>query len=143
MGADVSYPIAVPAKAGTHQAASAVFFVYLLSSRPHGTLYVGKTVDLLKRVWEHKNKVVSGFTAKYGVDRLVWFEVHESLEAAFRREKQIKNWKRTWKIQPDREGQSGLGRSLRQPLAMNLDKERRPGGSRLSPGMRSKAGARV
>jgi putative endonuclease len=90
---------AVPAKAGTHQAASAVFYVYLLSSQPHGTVYVGKTTDLLKRVWEHKNKVVSSFTAKYGVDRLVWFEVHESLEAAFRREKQIKSWKRTWKIQ--------------------------------------------
>ena len=76
-----------------------MYYVYLLASQPHGTLYVGKTVDLLRRIWEHKNKAVPGFTAKYEVDRLVWFEAHESLEEAFRREKQIKTWKRTWKIQ--------------------------------------------
>jgi len=55
--------------------------------------------DLLKRVWEHKSKAARGFTAKYGVDRLAWFEAHETLEAAFRREKQLKGWKRAWKIQ--------------------------------------------
>ena len=76
-----------------------MFYVYLLSSKPNGTLYVGSTRDLLKRVWEHKNKVVPGFTAKYGVDRLVWFEAHGSLESAFMRERQIKSWKRLWKIQ--------------------------------------------
>jgi putative endonuclease len=76
-----------------------MFYVYLLASQPHGTLYVGKTNDLLKRIWEHKNKVVPGFTAKYGVDRLVWFEARDNLEEAFRREKQIKRWKRAWKIQ--------------------------------------------
>ena len=75
-----------------------MFYVYLLASQPHGTLYAGKTNDLLRRVGEHKIKAVPGFTAKYGVDRLVWFEAHETLEAAFRREKQIKNWKRAWKI---------------------------------------------
>lgn len=90
---------AVPAKAGTHLAASATFYVYLLASRPQGTLYVGKTTDLLRRGWEHKNKVVPGFAAKYGVDRLAWFEAHETLEEALRREKQIKGWKRTWKIE--------------------------------------------
>jgi putative endonuclease len=57
------------------------------------------TSDLLRRVWEHKNKLVPGFTNKYGVDRLVWFEVDEDREAAFRREKQIKEWKRNWKIE--------------------------------------------
>ena len=76
-----------------------MFFVYLLCSKPNGTLYVGVTSDLPKRMWEHKNKVVPGFTAKYGVDKLVWYEVHDDWEAAFRREKQIKEWKRLWKIQ--------------------------------------------
>ena len=76
-----------------------MYYVYLLASRPHGTLYIGKTTDLMRRVWEHRNKVVPGFTAKYGVDRLVWFEPQESLEEAFRREKQIKGWKRAWKIE--------------------------------------------
>jgi putative endonuclease len=53
---------------------------------------------LLKRVWERKNKAIPGFTARYGFDRLVWFEVHDNAEAAIRREKQIKEWKRDWKI---------------------------------------------
>jgi len=74
-----------------------MFYVYLLSSQPHGTLYVGKTNDLLRRVGKHKLKAVAGFTSKYGVDRLVWFEQHETLEAAFGREKRIKGWKRAWK----------------------------------------------
>ena len=76
-----------------------MFFVYLLASKPHGTLYVGSTSDLVRRVWEHKEKVVPGFTAKYGVDRLVWFECYDKLEAALQREKRIKNWKRDWKIE--------------------------------------------
>jgi len=74
------------------------FFVYLLASRLRGTLYVGVTSNLMKRVWEHKTKAIPGFTVRYGVDRLVWFESHESAEAAIRREKQIKEWKRDWKI---------------------------------------------
>jgi putative endonuclease len=74
-------------------------FVYLLSSKPQRTLYVGMTDDLVRRVWEHKIKAVRGFTAKYGVDRLVWFEAHETLESAFGREKQIKEWPRAWKIE--------------------------------------------
>jgi putative endonuclease len=76
-----------------------MFFVYLLASKPYGTLYVGITSDLLRRISEHKNKLVPGFTNKYGVDRLVWYEVHEDREAAIRREKQIKEWKRDWKIE--------------------------------------------
>jgi putative endonuclease len=74
-------------------------FVYLLASKPHGTLYVGSTSDLLRRVSEHKIKAIPGFTAKYGVDRLVWFEIRESLTAAAQRERQIKEWKRAWKIE--------------------------------------------
>jgi putative endonuclease len=75
-----------------------MFYVYLLASRPQGTLYVGLTSDLAKRVFEHKSKAVPGFTARYGVDTLVWFEAHDSVEAAIRREKQIKEWKREWKF---------------------------------------------
>ena len=79
------------------------FFVYLLASRLlasrlRGTLYIGVTSDLLKRVWEHKQKAAPGFTARYGVDRLVWFEVHGTAESAIRREKQMKEWRRDWKI---------------------------------------------
>ena len=73
-------------------------FVYLLASQPYGTLYIGSTVDLARRVFEHKTKAIPGFTTKYGVDRLVWFEVHETLEAALVRERQIKAWRRDWKI---------------------------------------------
>lgn len=76
-----------------------MFFVYLLASKPRGTLYVGSTSDLVRRVWEHKTRAVPGFTAKYGVDRLVWFEGHDTLEAAMLRERRIKGWKRMWKIQ--------------------------------------------
>jgi putative endonuclease len=75
-----------------------MLYVYLLASKPFGTLYVGVTSDLVKRVFEHKSKVMPGFTARYGVDNLVWFEAHDSVEAAIRREKQIKEWKREWKF---------------------------------------------
>lgn len=73
-------------------------FVYLLASKRNGTLYVGSTIDLARRVWEHKKKGIPGFTVRYGVDRLVWFEIHESIVAARTRERQIKEWKRDWKI---------------------------------------------
>ena len=72
--------------------------VYLLASERNGTLYVGVTSNLIKRVWEHKNHVVEGFTKRYGVDRLVWYEVHETMESAIGREKAIKEWKRAWKL---------------------------------------------
>jgi putative endonuclease len=62
----------------------------MLSSGPYGTLYVGVTSDLVGRIWQHKTKTVAGFTTRYGVDKLVWFEIHETAEAAIRREKQIK-----------------------------------------------------
>jgi len=85
-------------KAGTHSE-RAMFFAYLLASKPHGTLYIGSTSDLMRRVWEHKAKAVPGFTAKYGVDRMVWFERYDTLEAAIQRERRIKSWKRAWKIE--------------------------------------------
>jgi putative endonuclease len=72
--------------------------VYLLASKRNGTLYTGVTSNLVKRVWEHKNRVVEGFTKKYRVHSLVWYEVHETMESAIRREKAIKNWKRAWKM---------------------------------------------
>lgn len=70
----------------------------MLCSRRNGTLYVGITSDLIKRVYEHKNKLVDGFTRKYNVHSLVWYEVHDSSEMAIKREKQIKKWKRQWKL---------------------------------------------
>ena len=72
--------------------------VYLLASERNGTLYTGVTSDLLKRVWEHKNNVVEGFTNKHCVHTLVWYELHATMESAIQREKSIKNWKRAWKI---------------------------------------------
>ena len=75
------------------------YYVYLLASRRKGTLYVGVTNDLSKRVWQHKQELVEGFTKKYGVKSLVWFEQTKSIESAIVREKQIKKWKRDWKIE--------------------------------------------
>jgi len=75
-----------------------VFYVYVLASKPCGMLYLGVTSDLPRRVWEDKIKAVPGFTAKYGVDQLVWFEAHEQAEPARLRERQIMEWKRDWKI---------------------------------------------
>ena len=74
------------------------FFVYILASRPNGTLYVGMTDDLLKRTWQHRNEITPGFTLRYGVKALVWYESHESRESAFRRERQLKKWDRAWKL---------------------------------------------
>jgi putative endonuclease len=68
-----------------------MFYVYLLSSKPYGTLYVGVTSDLPKRIFEHKSKAVPGFTARYGVDKLVWFEAHGAAEAAIRRRSRSRN----------------------------------------------------
>jgi len=73
--------------------------VYLLASQRNGTLYVGVTSDLIKRVYQHKNNLADGFTQKYGVHTLVWFEQHETMESAITREKQIKKWNRDWKLQ--------------------------------------------
>lgn len=74
------------------------FYVYILSSFHNRVLYVGVTSDLKKRVWHHKEKIIKGFTSKYNVDRLVFYEVHNTAESAITREKNIKNWKREWKV---------------------------------------------
>jgi putative endonuclease len=74
------------------------YFVYLLASQPNGTLYVGVTNDLIRRMHEHREGLVEGFTKQYAIKLLVWFEFTPSIEAAIQREKQIKNWKREWKI---------------------------------------------
>ena len=72
--------------------------VYMLTSKRNGTLYVGVTSNLPQRVWQHKNDLVEGFTRRYGIHALVWYEVHETMENAIAREKTIKEWKRQWKI---------------------------------------------
>ena len=74
------------------------FFVYILASGRNGTLYTGHTDDIARRVWLHREKVHRGFTAKYGVDKLVWYIMHETREAAFDHERRIKKWNRAWKL---------------------------------------------
>lgn len=75
-----------------------MYYVYILASRYNGTLYVGMTNDLIRRVYEHKNKLIEGFTLQYNVTDLVYFEETSDVIAAITREKQIKKWKREWKI---------------------------------------------
>ncbi|HJV87616.1 MAG TPA: GIY-YIG nuclease family protein [Noviherbaspirillum sp.] len=74
------------------------FYVYLLASARYGTLYVGVTSDLVRRVWEHREGFVAGFTKEHGVKHLVWYETHVDAHSAITREKQIKQWNRAWKI---------------------------------------------
>lgn len=73
-------------------------FVYIMASGKNGTIYIGVTSDLVKRVWEHRDGVVPGFTRKYGCKLLVWFEAYEDLQEARQRELRMKEWKRAWKI---------------------------------------------
>ena len=74
------------------------YYVYLLASDRNGTLYLGATNDIVRRVYEHKSKVVAGFTKRYAVDRLVWFEIYDDPTSAIAREKELKKWRRNWKI---------------------------------------------
>ena len=78
--------------------------VYMLASRRNGTLYIGVTSDVVQRVWQHRNDLVGGFTKQYGVHRLVWYEVHETMESAIVREKALKKWNRAWKVRLIEEG---------------------------------------
>ncbi|MCG3773333.1 MAG: hypothetical protein JW395_0139 [Nitrospira sp.] len=73
--------------------------VYILASKRNGTLYIGVTSDLIKRTWEHKNDSGEGFTKRYKVHRLVYYELHADMESAIRREKQMKKWNRGWKLE--------------------------------------------
>jgi len=75
------------------------YFVYIMASQRHGTLYVGVTNNLIRRVYEHREKITPGFTSKYNVNRLVWFDQTDSIEAAIQHEKRLKHWQRAWKIE--------------------------------------------
>ena len=74
------------------------FYVYILASRKNGTLYTGMTSSLVQRIWQHKEKRIDGFTKKYHINMLVYFELHQTAESAITRERQIKKWNRNWKI---------------------------------------------
>jgi putative endonuclease len=74
------------------------YYVYILASRKDGAIYVGMTNDLVRRIYEHRTKAVRGFTSKYNITRLVWFEIYDDPLSAISREKELKKWKRSWKI---------------------------------------------
>ena len=73
-------------------------WVYIMTNRPNGTLYLGVTSDLARRAWEHREGFVDGFSKRYGLKRLVWFERHDDIRAAIQREKTMKHWPRAWKV---------------------------------------------
>ena len=73
-------------------------WVYIMTNRPNGTLYLGVTGDLVRRAWEHRQGVAEGFTRRHGLKRLVWFERHDDIRAAIQREKTMKHWPRAWKV---------------------------------------------
>jgi len=75
------------------------YFVYILASRKHGTIYIGRTNNLARRLFEHQSGEIEGFTKKYGVHRLVWFEVFDELDVCKQREHNLKKWRREWKVQ--------------------------------------------
>ena len=75
-----------------------LYFVYILASKRYGTLYTGVTGDITGRIYEHKNNLLPGFTSRYGVHMLAWYEAHTDVHSAIEREKQIKGWNRDWKI---------------------------------------------
>ncbi len=72
--------------------------VYIVTNKRNGTLYIGVTSSLVMRIWQHKNKFVEGFTKKYSLDKLVWYEVHETMMSAIQKEKAMKAWRRDWKL---------------------------------------------
>jgi putative endonuclease len=82
-------------------------YVYILASEPYGVLYIGVTSNLVKRIWEHREGVVDGFSKQYGVKQLVWFEIHTEIVHAITREKQIKKWNRNWKVNLIQEADPG------------------------------------
>ena len=101
LGRESSRASWIPAFAGMSGIDSGVmsFFVYILASRRNGTLYIGMTDDLARRIWQHRVEAVPGFTKKYGVKTFVWYEQYETRESAFTRERQLKKWNRAWKLQ--------------------------------------------
>jgi putative endonuclease len=87
-----------PANVAHHVSMHRGGFVYMMSNRPDGTLYVGVTADLARRAWEHRTGAVEGFTKRYGLKRLVWYEAHDDIRAAIARETSLKHWPRAWKV---------------------------------------------
>src|SRR5215216_7709176 len=85
--------------ASVESPANLPYYVYILASRPRGTLYIGVTNDLVRRVYEHRNDLVGGFTAQHGVHCLVYYEVYDDVYDAISREKRLKRWRRSWKIE--------------------------------------------
>jgi putative endonuclease len=92
--------------------------VYILASGRNGTLYIGVTSDLMAHLHQHRAKEIEGFTSRYDVSRLVWFEMHETMESAILREKQLKNWRRIWKIELIEAG-NPLWRDLAEDLGFD------------------------
>jgi putative endonuclease len=86
--------------------------VYILTNHHTGTLYIGVTSDLPRRIWQHRSDLVEGFTRDYALHRLVWFEMHATMYAAISREKQLKKWNREWKVDLDSRDQSAVARSV-------------------------------
>lgn len=99
-------------------------YVYIMASKKYGTLYTGVTTDLIKRVWEHTNGVTQGFTKKYDIKTLVWYEVHEDINAAIAREKNIKAWQRAWKIEAI-EKMNPLWKDLYDEITGQVDNDER------------------
>jgi putative endonuclease len=81
-----------------HESSRKIFYVYIMASGPRGVLYTGMTSDLPRRAWEHRDRLREGFTRRYWVDRLVYFEHHDDAAVAARRERSVKRWPRAWKI---------------------------------------------
>jgi putative endonuclease len=96
------------------------YYVYLLASDKYGTLYLGVTNDIVRRVYEHKSKAVAGFTKRYAVDRLVWFEIYDDPTTAIAREKELKKWRRAWKIRMIEERKSTVDRSISANIYLML-----------------------
>ncbi|QOY51897.1 GIY-YIG nuclease family protein [Candidatus Sulfurimonas baltica] len=74
-------------------------FIYIMTNKPKGTLYIGVTSDIIKRVYEHKNELMDCFTKKYNLKKLVYYEIYDDINEAIKREKQLKSWKREWKVE--------------------------------------------
>ena len=99
VSAGLSPPHACKQRSWEEQLAARIPCVYILASKRNGTLYIGVTSDLVRRVWEHRNDLVAGFSQRYRTHLLVWFERHETMESAIVRERRLKEWKRAWKLE--------------------------------------------
>jgi putative endonuclease len=115
-----------------------IYYAYMLASCRNGTLYIGVTNDVMRRTWERKNDLVEGFTKKYGVHILVWYEVFDDVHAAIAREKQLKGWNRAWKIKLIEKHNSGWN-DLYERLLGNISVPDLPGSPSLAQTLRIRA----